>query len=129
MNYGADYKKTGSVQQDKTYEKDAYVELMRLLRQKAPDIVLSAAVPAIEHDTVAFTQESVPQMDACLDFWNLMTYDYVNRRSGKSWHHQGGAVIEEVIKLYKEKGVPDKKMFVISLSCFLIPRMETDAVF
>lgn len=90
---------------------------MRLLRKKAAesekglkDMIISAAVPAIERDLLAFTDKTAPEMDKCLDFWNLMTYDHVNRRSDMSGHHQGGKVIGQTIDLYASRGVDKKKM-------------------
>lgn len=110
VNFGSAYRETGAVQPNKDYESDAYIELMRLIRAKLPEVVLSAAVPAISDDTIAFTKESVPKMDQCLDFWNLMSYDFINRRSLKSGHHQGGSVIKQTLALYEDKGVSKNRM-------------------
>lgn len=117
FNDGAEYMETGEKQADKTHEPAAYVELMRLLQDKAKkkgltEFVLSAAVPAVGTGEKAWTEETIPQMDACLDHWNLMTYDYMNRRSGRTTHHSGGKVVKDTIDMYHGKGLPTEKMYV-----------------
>lgn len=115
VNNGAEYKnKDGTPKKDRDDEIDAYIELMRLIRAMKPDIILSVAVPGIPGDTLAFTEESVGHMDKCLDFWNVMSYDLVNRRSTVSGHHSGGAVIKETVRMYHEdKGIEPKKLYVV----------------
>lgn len=128
VNNGAFHIVNGVKQNDKQYEADAYLDLMRLLRQKADNDVpddakypkaagidmkkmsMSAAVPAIETDVLAFTDKTAPEMDKCLDFWNLMTYDHVNRRSHVSGHHSGGEIIRQTIEIYAGRGVDKQKM-------------------
>lgn len=115
VNNGAFYIQNGVKQPNKPDEDDAYLDLMRLLRQKADaagknEFMLSAAVPAIETNVLGFTQKTAPEMDKCLDFWNLMTYDHVNRRSNMSGHHSGGEVMSNTIDIYSGRGVDKQKM-------------------
>lgn len=51
----------------------------------------------------------VQKMDPCLDEWNLMTYDAMNRRDDKAAHHAGSAVIKDVVEYYQFGDVVDKK--------------------
>jgi GH18 family chitinase len=71
---------------------------------------LSVAVPARKSDReLSFPKETIEEMDTCLDDWNLMTYDMMNRRDVKTAHHAGSAVIKDVVDYYHSNGVTDKK--------------------
>jgi GH18 family chitinase len=95
---------------ERPYEGDAYVDLMRYIRKIDPDVHLSAAVPARQVDReLAFPKKTVEQMNLCLDEWNLMTYDNMNRRDNITLHHAGKTVTKDVVDYYYFDGVVDKK--------------------
>ena len=95
---------------ERPYEADAYVDLVQHIRHLDADTILSVAVPARKEDReLAFTKETVEKMDPCLDEWNLMTYDAMNRRDQKALHHAGSAVIKDVVEYYQFGDVVDKK--------------------
>ena len=59
---------------------------------------------------LAFTPSTVPLIDASLDFWNIMTYDLMNRRDNITKHHTGVQLSLDAINTYEERGVPTSKM-------------------
>lgn len=59
---------------------------------------------------LAFTKDTVPTIDACLDFWNVMTYDLMNRRDSITKHHTSIALSMDAVDAYVEKGVPPAKI-------------------
>lgn len=87
---------------------------MQSIRQKLdaakPGYVLSLAVPALEGDiNLAYDEDAMKEIDKVVDFWNIMSYDAMNRRSETTSHHAGGGVIDNTIKIYS-RGVNPKKM-------------------
>lgn len=58
---------------------------------------------------LAFTPTTVPQIAASLDFFNIMTYDLMNRRDNVTKHHTGVALSLDAINAYTERGVPKEK--------------------
>lgn len=52
-----------------------------------PNKLISAAVPGLPRDMLAFTGETVPRIMQHLDFMNVMTYDLMNRRDRITRHH------------------------------------------
>lgn len=71
---------------------------------------MSAAVPGLPRDMIAFTKTTVPQISASLDFFNVMTYDLMNRRDNITKHHTGITLSLAAINAYKELGLPTKRM-------------------
>jgi hypothetical protein len=51
--------------------------------------LLTAAVPGLERDMLAFTATTLPYIYRSVDFLNVMTYDLVNRRDTVTNHHSG----------------------------------------
>jgi hypothetical protein len=101
---GAFYKSCKETSEDhlipeRKYEFDAYLDLVRHIRAKGPQFELSVAVPGRE-------------LDPCVDHFNLMSYDAMNRRDSKTAHHSGSAVIGKVIDFYDKAGMTKKKMCV-----------------
>jgi GH18 family chitinase len=95
---------------ERPYERDALVDLLRHIRDQDPEAHLSVAVPAKKVDReLSFPKETIKEMDLCLDDWNLMTYDMMNRRDLKTTHHAGSGVIKDVVDYYHMDGVVDKK--------------------
>jgi GH18 family chitinase len=70
---------------------------------------------------MAFTASTIPQINASLDFFNIMTYDLMNRRDNITKHHTGIQLSLESINVYLEKGVPPHKAnlgFAFYVKCF-----------
>jgi len=112
---GAYYKSCSITTQDhklpeRPYERDALVDLLRHVRDLDPEAHISIAVPARTADReLSFPKDTIKKMDPCLDNWNLMTYDMMNRRDLTTAHHAGSAVIKDVVDYYSMDGVVDKK--------------------
>lgn len=75
-----------------------------------PDKLISAAVPGLPRDMLAFTKTTIPAISASLDFFNIMTYDLMNRRDNTTKHHTGIELSLTAINAYEERGVPAEKM-------------------
>ena len=59
---------------------------------------------------VAFTKSTIPMISASLDFFNVMTYDLMNRRDNVTKHHTGISLSLEGINAYMENGAPAGKV-------------------
>ncbi|KKY18206.1 putative glycoside hydrolase family 18 protein [Phaeomoniella chlamydospora] len=106
---GEDYKQIPNSQ--KAEEIHNYPLLLSAIRQAlGPNKIISAAVPGIHRDMLAFTPETVPQLSRTLDFLNVMTYDLMNRRDNVTKHHTGVQLSLEAIDLYERRGFPASKM-------------------
>lgn len=55
---------------------------------------------------LAFTNKTVPQISASLDFFNIMTYDLMNRRDNITKHHTGIQLSLDAIEAYHDRGLP-----------------------
>ena len=75
-----------------------------------PDKLISAAVPGLPRDMLAFTKTTIPAISASLDFFNVMTYDLMNRRDNVTKHHTGIELSLTAINAYEERGVLAEKM-------------------
>ena len=74
---------------------------------------------------IAFTKSTVPAISASLDFFNVMTYDLMNRRDNITKHHTGISLSLDAVNAYIENGVPAEK---INLGfAFYIKWYSTDA--
>lgn len=71
---------------------------------------LSVATPALERDMMAFTAETVPLIDAAVDFVNVMTYDLMNRRDTVTKHHTDVNGSLNAIDLYIARGLTPAKI-------------------
>jgi GH18 family chitinase len=58
---------------------------------------------------IAFTHSTVPDIVRSVDFFNIMTYDLMNRRDNITKHHTAVANSLEALKAYVERGVPPEK--------------------
>jgi GH18 family chitinase len=74
-----------------------------------PKKLISAAVPGLRRDMLAFTKHTIPQIDSSLDFWNIMSYDLMNRRDNVTKHHTGIDLSLDSVDAYLEAGVPPEK--------------------
>lgn len=59
---------------------------------------------------LAFTNTTVPEISASLDFFNVMTYDMMNRRDHVTKHHTGIQLSLQAVNAYEERGIPTEKM-------------------
>ncbi|KAK4452138.1 endochitinase 1 [Podospora aff. communis PSN243] len=99
---GEDYKQVPNA--DKAWEIAAYPLLLGELRTALPNKVISAAVPGLRRDMLAFTHETVPRIMRHLDFLNVMTYDLMNRRDIITKHHTGIQLSADAIGAYINNG-------------------------
>jgi GH18 family chitinase len=100
---GEDYKQVPNA--EKAWEIDAYPLLLAAIRQTVgPRKLISAAVPGLPRDMLAFTRETVPNIMQQVDFLNVMTYDLMNRRDNVTKHHTGLALSIESIDAYVAAG-------------------------
>ncbi|KAI9374420.1 glycoside hydrolase superfamily [Aspergillus egyptiacus] len=105
---GEDYKQIPN--SEKEWEIGAYPKLLAEIRAAlGPEKLISAAVPGLRRDMLAFTQDTVPAISASLDFFNIMTYDLMNRRDTVTKHHTGVQLSLDAINAYLENGVPAEK--------------------
>ncbi|KAK3367471.1 glycoside hydrolase family 18 protein [Podospora didyma] len=100
---GEDYKVVPNSK--KAWEIEAYPLLLSELRAAlGPDKVISAAVPGLERDMLAFTRLTVPRIMRHLDFLNVMTYDLMNRRDNVTKHHTGVYLSLKAVDAYVAAG-------------------------
>ena len=59
---------------------------------------------------LAFTKTTIPAIRASLDFFNIMTYDLMNRRDNVTKHHTGIQSSLVAIDAYEERGIAPEKM-------------------
>ncbi|KAK4229236.1 endochitinase 1 [Podospora fimiseda] len=101
---GEDYKKVPNP--TKSWEISSYPLLLSQIRTAiGPHKILSAAVPGLPRDMLAFTSSTLPRIMRHLDFLNVMTYDLMNRRDNKTKHHTGVQLSIEAIQAYVSAGV------------------------
>ena len=109
---GPNYKEPG--QENNPNERFWFVDLVYKLRVGlGKDKLLTSALPGKEVDlSLAFDDETVPALEKAIDFYNLMTYDLMNRRDDVSAHHSGGAGMLKTVKAYKDRGMKGEMMNV-----------------
>ncbi|KAI0450570.1 glycoside hydrolase family 18 protein [Xylaria acuta] len=106
---GEDYKQVPN--EAKAWEITAYPLLLAEIRRAlGPNKLVSAAVPGIPRDMLAFTADTVPQIMGSLDFLNVMTYDLMNRRDNVTKHHTGVRPSLEAVDAYMANGAPAEKI-------------------
>lgn len=59
---------------------------------------------------LAFAKDTIPDISESLNFFNVMTYDLMNRRDNVTKHHTGIELSLDAINAYEENGVPTEKM-------------------
>ncbi|KAL5333199.1 glycoside hydrolase superfamily [Aspergillus crustosus] len=105
---GEDYKRIPN--SEKAWEIEAYPKLLAEIRAAiGPEKLMSAAVPGLPRDMLAFTQDTIPSISASLDFFNIMTYDLMNRRDTITKHHTGVQLSLDGITAYLDNGVVPEK--------------------
>lgn len=106
---GEDYKRIPN--SEKVWEIEAFPLLLSEIRAAiGPSKVISAAVPGLERDMIAFTKTTVPKIMTSLDFINVMTYDLMNRRDNVTKLHTGFDGSFSALVKYNDRGVPGDKM-------------------
>ncbi|KAG9245243.1 glycoside hydrolase superfamily [Calycina marina] len=106
---GEDYGRISN--SEKAWEIEAYPKLLAAIRAAlGPDKIMSAAVPGLPRDMLAITKNTIPKISKSLDFYNIMTYDLMNRRDSVTKHHTGIQLSLESIDAYLAAGVPVEKM-------------------
>ncbi|CAL3965724.1 unnamed protein product [Diplocarpon coronariae] len=105
---GEDYKRNPN--SNKEWEIAAYPLLLAEIRAAlGTSKIISAAVPGLHRDMLAFTNLTVPLISQSLDFFNIMTYDLMNRRDVVTKHHTGVQLSLDAINIYLENGLPPEK--------------------
>ncbi|KAL2355746.1 glycoside hydrolase superfamily [Cryomyces antarcticus] len=105
---GEDYKRVPN--SEKAWEVTAYPQLLSSIRSTlGPSKIISAAVPGLLRDMLAFTKDTIPLIAPSLDFFNIMTYDLANRRDNTTKHHTGLAASLKAVDAYLSAGVPPEK--------------------
>ncbi|KAL2009863.1 hypothetical protein VTN00DRAFT_5670 [Thermoascus crustaceus] len=105
---GEDYKQIPNAA--KAWEIEAYPKLLSEIRSAlGPDKLISAAVPGLPRDMIAFTEDTIPEIIPSVDFFNIMTYDLMNRRDNVTKHHTGIRLSLDAINRYLENGLPPEK--------------------
>jgi GH18 family chitinase len=105
---GEDYKQVSNA--EKAWQIEAYPKLLSEVRSAlGPTKVLSAAVPGLPRDMLAFTKDMFPEISASVDFLNIMTYDLMNRRDSITKHHTGIQLSLEAVNAYLDNGLPPSK--------------------
>ncbi|KAI0440798.1 glycoside hydrolase family 18 protein [Xylaria telfairii] len=106
---GEDYKQVPN--EAKAWEITAYPLLLAAIRSAlGPNKLMSAAVPGLPRDMLAFTTVTVPQIMESLDFLNVMTYDLMNRRDNVTKHHTGVQLSLEAVDAYMANSAPADKI-------------------
>ncbi|PVH81673.1 glycoside hydrolase family 18 protein [Cadophora sp. DSE1049] len=105
---GEDYKQNPN--SEKEWEINAYPLLLEDIRAAlGPSKVISAAVPGLRRDMLAFTKSTIPLISRSVDFLNIMTYDLMNRRDTVTKHHTGVELSLDAINSYLENGLAPEK--------------------
>ncbi|QDS73846.1 hypothetical protein FKW77_006620 [Venturia effusa] len=106
---GADYKKNPN--SNKTSEITTYPLLLSEIRAAiGSSYLLTAAVPGLARDMIAYTASTGPSIFKSLDFVNLMSYDLMNRRDTVMKHHSDIAGSLEAVNLYTSIGLDPAKI-------------------
>ncbi|KAJ0419590.1 glycoside hydrolase superfamily [Aspergillus carlsbadensis] len=106
---GEDYKRIPN--SAKEWEISAYPLLLSTIRSAiGPAKLISAAVPGLPRDMLAFTSTTIPAISASLDFFNVMTYDLMNRRDNVTSHHTGVQGSLTAVDAYIARGVAAEKI-------------------
>jgi chitinase len=94
---------------------DNYINLLSALRT-AFDLngyILSATLPSRQADIdLAYPADKLQQMDPSVDFWNLMSYDHLNRRDNVTDFQAGGDVVADNLATFESRGIALSKINV-----------------
>lgn len=105
---GVDYKQIPN--SEKTGEAETYPALLEAVRAAiGTGKELSIPVPGLKRDMMCFTAATVPRVAATVDYFNVMTYDLMNRRDNVTSHHASVTGSAEAIDTYISLGLPAEK--------------------
>ncbi|KAI9683776.1 MAG: hypothetical protein M1822_005966 [Bathelium mastoideum] len=106
---GEDYKRNPN--DERVWEIEAYPKLLAEIRAAlGANKIMSAAVPGLRRDMLAFTSQTMPQIMESLDFLNVMTFDLMNRRDNVTRHHTGIKASIDSVDAYLDMGIPSAKI-------------------
>ncbi|KAI1800333.1 glycoside hydrolase family 18 protein [Daldinia bambusicola] len=106
---GEDWKKVPN--KERAWQIAAYPEFLAEIRKAlGHKKIISAAVPGLRRDMLAFTPETVPHIMKSLDFLNVMTYDLMNRRDNMTKHHTGVEASLDSVHAYLDRGATRDKI-------------------
>lgn len=95
----------------KAWEVSAYPRLLASIRAAiGPSKIMSAAVPGLRRDMLAFMPDNISSIMSSIDFLNIMTYDLFNRRDNATKHHTGLQHSLDTINAYMERGVAPERI-------------------
>ena len=85
-------------------------EIRKALGEVRPGKLLPAAIPGRSEDMTAFKKELIPNITKSIDFFNVMTYDLMNRRDNVTKHHTSKTLSLDTINAYLDAGIPPEKL-------------------
>ncbi|KAF2092311.1 carbohydrate-binding module family 18 protein [Saccharata proteae CBS 121410] len=104
---GSDYK-TNNV--SKAWEIPIFPLFLTAIRTTiGPNATLSIAVPGLEEDMLAYTNATVPALAKQVDWFGIMSYDLMNRRSTYTSHHSSVQGTLDAVNRYLDRGLPAAK--------------------
>lgn len=96
---------------EKEWEIEAYPLLLGEIRAAlGATKLMTAAVPGLERDMLAFTRLTVPRIMRHLDYLNVMTYDLMNRRDALTRHHSSVSGSRAALQAYMARGASPEKL-------------------
>lgn len=85
--------------------------MLKALRAALPEgKLLTVAIGSKEEGLKGFTKDMVPKYDQYVDYWNVMTYDYTNRRDNKTGFHAPNSIMETVVADLQTRGFTIPKL-------------------
>ncbi|KAI1378179.1 carbohydrate-binding module family 18 protein [Hypoxylon crocopeplum] len=105
---GADYKQMPNA--NKTTEITTFPMLLKEIKAAISPKMLSIAVPAMQHDMIAYTGYQSPSIFDAVDMVNLMAYDMMTRRDTATLHHSSVNGSFAAVKRYLDLGLPPQKL-------------------
>lgn len=105
---GYDYKQVPN--SDITSEIETFPPFLAAIKSAIGTKELSIAVPGLERDMIAYTAEKVPEINAAVDFVNVMSYDLMNRRDTTTKHHTDVEGSLAAIEAYISRGMDASKL-------------------
>lgn len=91
---------------------EKYVQLLAEIKTALDGKELSISVPSRPLDRRLYTADVAQGIDSLVDWWNVMTYDYVNRRDTQTNFHSGGVVVADTLAYYSGFGIKTSRMVI-----------------